>query len=111
MIFGRFVNGYIAVSNNLAGCAVLFLKKCVLNFVMDTQQPFLRAAGTIAEMGGFRFKLSRPFFRGSKLRRNLMRQIHGSDTLNFCLLGCLLQQCNDTTSGVICHDIGVRMSL
>ena len=77
----------------LAGGAVLLLKKRVLNFIMDAQQPFFRARHAIAEMCGLYLKLSRPFFCGSKLKRKLMRQIHGSVAIILRHLGCLMQQC------------------
>jgi hypothetical protein len=78
---------------------------------MDVQQPFFRARGAIAEMCGLYLQLSRPFFRSSKLRRQLMHQIHGPAAVFLRHRSCLLQQCNDGTPGVICHDIGVRLTL
>jgi hypothetical protein len=62
-------------------------------------------------MCGLYLKLSRPFFCGSKLKRKLMRHCYGPVAVILRHLGCLLQQDNDGTPGVICHDIGVRLTL
>ena len=53
---------------------MLLFKKLVLNFIMDAQQPFLRARCAIAKVCVLYLKLSCPLFRGSKLERKLMRR-------------------------------------
>jgi hypothetical protein len=87
------------------------LKKRVLNLIVDAPQPFFRARGALAMVGGLYLKLSRPFFRGSKLRRKLMREIQGAGAVILRHLGYLVQQSNDRAPGVICHDVGVRLTL
>jgi hypothetical protein len=67
----------ISLPQRLAADAVLLLKKRVLNFIMDAQQPFFCARRAIAEMSNLYLKLSRPFFCGSKLKRKLMRHCYG----------------------------------
>jgi hypothetical protein len=44
------------------------LKKRVLDFIMDAQEPCFRARGTIAEMCGLGLKLSSPFLGGAQLK-------------------------------------------
>ena len=90
---------------------VFFLKKRVLDFIMNTEQPCFCARGAIAEMCGLCLELSSPFFGGSQLKRELMRQIHGPGAVLLRHLGRLLQQGDNGTPGVIGYDICVRLAL
>src|SRR6516164_4778611 len=47
---------------------VLPLEECVLDFIMDAQEPGFRACGTIAKMRGFSLQFSSSFFRGAQLK-------------------------------------------
>jgi hypothetical protein len=89
--------------------AVLLLKERFLNLIMDALQPFFCARCPIAKMCGLCLKLAGPFLRSSKLRRKLMRQIHGPSAIHLRHLSSLLQQRHNGSPGVIRHDIGVRL--
>jgi hypothetical protein len=90
---------------------VFLLKKGLLDFIVDTEQPCFCSGGTIAEMFRFGLELVRPFFGSAQLERELVRQIHGAGAVLFRQLGGLLQQGDDGTPGVIGDNIGVPMAL
>jgi hypothetical protein len=90
---------------------VLLLKERVLDFIMNTEEPCFCASGAIAEMCGLGLEISSPFLGGAQLKRKLVRQIHGPGAVVLRHLGCLLQQGDNGTPGIIGYDVGVRLVL
>ena len=60
--------GTMSLPRRLPLVPVLPLEECVLDFIMDTQEPSFRACGTIAKMCGFSLQFSSPFFGGAQLK-------------------------------------------
>ena len=58
--------------------AVFALKKCVLHFIVDQNQPFLRGSGTLPKVICLRLKLTRSLLNSAQLRRKLVCEVHGS---------------------------------
>jgi hypothetical protein len=58
--------------------AVFALKKCVLHFIVDQNQPFLRGSGTLPKVICLDLKLTRSLLSSAQLRRKFVCEVHGS---------------------------------
>src|SRR5215510_2734794 len=76
----------------LLEAARLRIEELVFNVLVDSRQPLLGALRTIMEMIGIRFELPDALLGGTKLHRQLMRELHGAITIAVCSLSSLLQQ-------------------
>jgi len=58
--------------------AVSALKKCVLDFIVDQNQPFLRGSVTLSKVICLGFQLTRSLLSSAQLRRKFVCEVHGS---------------------------------
>src|SRR6188472_1633469 len=58
--------------------AFFALKKCVLHFIVDHNQPFLRGSGTLPKVICLDLKLTRSLLSSAQLRRKFVCEVHGT---------------------------------
>src|SRR6516162_605550 len=88
----------------------LFLwKEHLLDFVVDAHEPCLGAAGAIAKVCGLGLGFAQSLFGCSKLKRELMSQVHGAFAVFVGHVCSLLQHGHDRALGVIGRGTGLLL--
>src|SRR6266481_884032 len=86
----------------------LFLwKEHLLDFVVDAHEPCLGAGRAVAKVCGLGLGFPQSLFGCSKLKRELMSQVHGALAVFVRHVRGLLQHGHNRASGVIGHDAGI----
>jgi hypothetical protein len=69
----------------VAGIALLFLKECLLDLVVDTREPLLGSRGAIAIMRRIGLGFPQPFLRGAQPERQPVRHVLGAGGSSFAM--------------------------
>jgi hypothetical protein len=92
------------------GALLLFLsfKECLLDLIVDADEPFFGMSGTVPKVIRLCLKFACSFLGCPQVARKTMREIHGSVTVCLRHISSLLHQGNDATSSVIRYDSAIR---